>query len=442
MVMPRNCPDSYYESARECGNARPEFPVKMRYVARFPLASSKANILRHSFLRGHCAPPGSSILPECRFHSYNQVPGRFVLQLDSLNFIDRRKSMSSFFRPAVDAMTGYVPGEQPKPGTKIIKLNTNENPYAPSPKAMAMLQQIDGEWLRRYPDPYARDFCAAVSDAIGVPAEWIIVGNGSDDVLNMLVRACAEGNDRQIAYPTPTYVLYKTLAAMQPAAVLEVPYGDDFALPIEDLVAAQGAITFIASPNSPSGHLVETAQLRELASRLNGVLAVDEAYVDFAEGSAIDLVKEFENVIVLRTMSKGYSLAGLRLGFGIGQPKLLAGMFKVKDSYNVDALAIQLGTAAMRDQDYKNACADKVKVSRAKLAIDLENLGFKVRNSHGNFVLATPPSDAEQLYLALKEKGILVRYFSQPGLNDKLRITVGTPEQNQTLLMALGRLLP
>ncbi len=349
--------------------------------------------------------------------------------------------MSSFFRPAIDDMTGYVPGEQPKPGTKIIKLNTNENPYPPSPQAMAVLRQIDHEWLRRYPDPYSRDFCAAVSEALGIPAEWVIVGNGSDDVLNMLVRACAEGTDRPIVYPTPTYVLYKTLAAIQPAAIVEIPYGDDFELPIAELVAAQGAITFIASPNSPSGHLVSTAQLRELASQMSGVLAVDEAYVDFADGSALELVREFENVIVLRTMSKGYSLAGLRLGFGVAQPKLLEGMFKVKDSYNVDALAIHIGTAAMRDQAYKNACADKVRASRSQLMIDLKQLGFDVRESHGNFILATPPSEAEPIYLALKDRGILVRYFSQPGLDDKLRITVGTDEQNQALVEALVSLL-
>ncbi len=349
--------------------------------------------------------------------------------------------MSSLFRPAIDAMVGYVPGEQPKPGTQIIKLNTNENPYPPSPQAIALLHQWEGEWLRRYPDPYARDFCQAVSEALGVPADWLIVGNGSDDVLNILIRACAEGHDRPIVYPTPTYVLYKTLAAMQPASIGEIPYGDDLALPIEALVAAQAAITFIASPNSPTGHSVPIAQLRELAQRLSGVLAIDEAYVDFAENSALALVQEFDNVIVLRTLSKGYSLAGLRLGFGIAQPSLLAGLFKVKDSYNVDAIAIQLGTAAMRDQTYKDECAAKVKASRSQLMLDLQQLGFTMRPSDGNFLLATAPSDAEKLYLGLKERGILVRYFKQAGLADKLRITVGTDAQNQLLLAALGSLM-
>ncbi len=347
----------------------------------------------------------------------------------------------SYFRPAIDAMTGYIPGEQPKPGTKIIKLNTNENPYPPSPKAMEVLRSVDSELLRRYPDPFAKEFCQAVSDALAVPADWLIVGNGSDEILNVLIRSCAEGCDRKVVYPMPTYVLYRTLSAMQPASVVEVPYGN-FQLPIEDLVAANGAITFIASPNSPSGHTVPLDDLRKLAQRVSGIVAIDEAYADFAEYTALPLVQEFENVIVLRTMSKGYSLAGLRMGFGIANPKLLAGLFKVKDSYNIDAIAIAVGTAAMRDQAYKNACADKVKISRAKLTVDLKNLGWRVLDSQGNFVLATyPQGNAESMYLILKERGILVRYFKQAGLEDKLRITVGTNEQNQMLIEALVSLM-
>jgi len=345
----------------------------------------------------------------------------------------------SYFRPAIDAMTGYVPGEQPKSGIKVIKLNTNENPYPPSPKAIAALQNIDSDSLRRYPDPFAHEFCQAVSDVLGVPEDWIIVGNGSDDVLNILIRACAEGSDRKVVYPMPTYVLYRTLSAMQPAKIVEVPYGENFQLPIAELIAANGAVTFIASPNSPSGHAVPLDDLRKLAQHVSGIVAIDEAYVDFAEYSALQLVHEFDNVIVLRTLSKGYSLAGLRLGFGIANPKLLAGLFKVKDSYNIDAIAIAAGTAAMRDQDYKKACVEKVKRSRTKLSHDLKNLGYTVLESHGNFVLATPSkSNAEETYLKLKETGILVRYFNQTGLSDKLRITVGTDDQNQALINALS----
>jgi histidinol-phosphate aminotransferase len=341
----------------------------------------------------------------------------------------------SYFRPAVDAMTGYVPGEQPKSGIKVIKLNTNENPYPPSPKAIAALQNIDSDSLRRYPDPFAHEFCLAVSEVLDVPSDWVIVGNGSDDVLNILIRACAEGRDRKVVYPMPTYVLYRTLSAMQPAEIVEVPYGENFQLPISELVAANGAVTFIASPNSPSGHSVPLDDLRKLAQQVSGILAIDEAYVDFAEYSALPLVREFENVIVLRTLSKGYSLAGLRLGFGIANPQLLSGLFKVKDSYNIDAIAIAMGTASMRDQEYKNINAEKVKTSRTKLTLDLKNIDYTVLESHGNFVLVTPPKrNAEEIYLKLKETGILVRYFNQAGLSDKLRITVGTDEQNKSLI--------
>lgn len=345
----------------------------------------------------------------------------------------------SYFRPAIASMEGYTPGEQPKPGTPIIKLNTNENPYPPSPQALAVLRNLDSEWLRRYPDPYSRDFCNAVSEALGVPADWIIVTNGSDDMLNILIRSCAEGKERKVVYPMPSYVLYRTLADLQAAEVKEVSYPKDYQLPIEELVGAKGAVTLIATPNSPSGHLVPLDDLRQLAIRVSGVLAIDEAYVDFADYSALSLVQEFDNVIILRTLSKGYSLAGLRLGFGIANPKLLSGLFKVKDSYNVDAIAILVGSAAMRDQAYKNDCADKVKRSRSKLAADLRQISFKVRDSQGNFLLVTPPENqAAALYQSLKAQNILVRYFNAPGLDNKLRITVGTDEQNQKLLQAIN----
>jgi len=344
----------------------------------------------------------------------------------------------NYFRPAIAKMQGYIPGEQPAPGTPIIKLNTNENPYPPSPNTLEVLRNLDSEWLRRYPDPYSRDFCKAVSQTLDLPTDWIIVTNGSDDLLNILIRSCAGGTERKVVYPMPSYVLYRTLSAIQPAEVIEVPYPKDYQLPIDKLVAAKGAVTLIATPNSPSGHLVSLDDLRTLASRVSGVLAIDEAYVDFADFSALELVKEFENVIILRTLSKGYSLAGLRLGFGIANPKLLAGLFKVKDSYNVDAIAIQVGAAAMADQVYKNSCIEKVKRSRALLKQELEKIDFKVRDSQGNFLLTTPPNNqAEAIYQYLKENNILVRYFNLPGLSNKLRITVGTKQQNQQLIKML-----
>lgn len=349
--------------------------------------------------------------------------------------------MTSFFRPEIDAITGYIPGEQPKSDSKIIKLNSNENPYPPSPKVKDVLQKFDWEWLRRYPDSSATDFRKAVSETLNVPTDWIIVGNGSDEVLNLVIRACTDAS-RKVVYPMPTYVLYRTLVEMQAAQTVEIDYPKDYKLPIDELVKIDGAVTFIATPNSPSGHVVPIEDLRELASRLSGVLVIDEAYCDFADSDALSVVKEFENVISIRTLSKGYSLAGIRLGFGIANPKLLAGLYKIKDSYNIDAIACAIGAAAMRDQDYKNSCAEKVKISRGKLSDNLRKLGFKVWDSQTNFLLTQPPQvNAEYLYLKLKEQGILIRYFKQEKLEDKLRIAVGTDEENRVLLEALSRLL-
>ncbi|MGB3237975.1 MAG: histidinol-phosphate transaminase [Geitlerinemataceae cyanobacterium] len=348
----------------------------------------------------------------------------------------------SYFRPTIDAISGYVPGEQPSANVRVIKLNTNENPYPPSPKAMQVLRDFDGELLRRYSDPMASAFRHAASQVLGVPADWILAGNGSDDLLTMIMRACTEPG-RKVVYPMPTYVLYRTLAEIQGADVVEVPFPDDYSLPVEKLIEAQGAVTFIASPNSPSGTAISLELLDKLASQLSGVLVIDEAYVDFAQSSALELVKTCENVIVLRTLSKGYSLAGLRLGFGIANPTLLSGLIKVKDSYNVDALACAVGAAAIADCDHKNRHAEKVKTDRSRLTQELQELGFEVLPSQANFVLARSPNStsAASLYQQLKQQGILVRYFPQPRLDDKLRITVGTPEENSALLEALRQIM-
>ncbi len=343
----------------------------------------------------------------------------------------------SLFRKNIDAMTGYQPGEQPAGGRKVIKLNTNENPYPPSPAAMKVLREFDGEMLRRYPHPFAQAFREAAGEVLGFDADWILPGNGSDDLLTMLMRATAEPG-RKVVYPSPTYVLYRTLAKIQAAAIIETDFDEDYNLPLEALAEADGALTLIANPNSPSGTLTGSDKLAELASRLDGVLVIDEAYADFADENALRLVREHENVIVLRTLSKGYSLAGLRLGFGVANPALLAGLAKVKDSYNVDAVACAVGASAMRDQTHKNANAAKVKASRAKLTAGLESLGWRIWPSQANFLLARPPKgDAKAIYESLKARGILVRYFNEPRIDDKLRISVGTDDQNAQLLAAL-----
>jgi len=348
----------------------------------------------------------------------------------------------SYFRDNIDKMAAYVPGEQPAAGTRVVKLNTNENPYPPSPRAVAAMRELDPELLRRYPHPYAAPLREVAARVLGVPADWIIAGNGSDDLLAMIVLACAD-RGRKIVYPMPTYVLYRTLTDMQDATPVEVPFDEDYTLPVDALLAQQGAVTFIASPNSPSGTRHSNERLEALASGLRGVLVIDEAYADFASGNALELVRRHANVVVLRTFSKGYSLAGLRLGFGVMQPGLVAGIDKVKDSYPVDAVACAVGTAAMADQEYKNANCAKVVASRKALAPQLAALGLKVWPSESNFLLAgtADGSSAAPIYQALKARGILVRYFDQDRLRDKLRITVGTDQENAQLLAALKDVL-
>jgi len=338
-------------------------------------------------------------------------------------------------------MAPYVPGEQPAAGARVIKLNTNENPYPPSPRAMAALREVDADALRRYPQPYAQPLREAAGRALGVDPAWILAGNGSDDLLAMIVLACAD-RGRKIVYPMPTYVLYRTLADMQAADTVEVPFDEDYTLPVDALLAERGAVTFIASPNSPSGTRFANDRLAALAEGLgrhHGVLVIDEAYADFASHNAMELVARHENVIVLRTFSKGYGLAGLRLGFGVMRPALMAGIDKVKDSYPVDAVACAVGAAAMDDQAYKNACCAKVVASRDRLANALRAMGYTVWPSEANFLLAGTPDggSAAPTYQALKSRGILVRYFDQDRLRDKLRITVGTEEQNAALVEAL-----
>ena len=348
----------------------------------------------------------------------------------------------SLFRSAVDHLAAYVPGEQPPGDADIVKLNTNENPYPPSPRALAALAGVGAEGLRRYPHPLADTFRQSAADVLGVEPDWILAGNGSDDLLTMLFRAVT-GAGRPVAYPAPTYVLYRTLAAIQGAPVVEVPYDEEYVLPVDALAAAGAALTLVAIPNSPSGTAATPDQLASLADRTTGVLAVDEAYVAFAGASALDLVRRHGHVIVLRTLSKSHGLAGLRLGFGIAHPDLLSGLSRVKDSYNVDAVAAAVGAAAIRDVAYTRETVERIRATRTRLGEALAARGFRVWPSEANFVLARPADgNARRIYEDLKRRGVLVRYFAEPGLADKLRITVGTEEQTTRLLSCLAELMP
>ncbi|MEO8602155.1 MAG: histidinol-phosphate transaminase [bacterium] len=347
-------------------------------------------------------------------------------------------SKLAFIRPAVRAMAGYVPGEQPQ-GGGFIKLNTNENPYPPPPPVREAIAACASDDMRLYPDPMAnalRDVAAARYD---LPRDHIIAGNGSDDLLAIVMRACIDPGDR-VVYPMPTYSLYDTLVDIAGATAVHLSWPEDWRLP-GDLVAAAGRVTILCNPNAPSGTFVEVDALADLARALPGLLVVDEAYVDFAADSALRLVRQHHNLLVLRTLSKSFSLAGLRVGLGFAQPALIAELGKVKDSYNLSRVSIAAGAAALGDVDTMHAHVARVVATRARLIAGLRALGYSVPDSHANFVLARRLGvDQRPVYEALKARKILVRYFAVDGLRDALRITVGTDEEIDALLAALTAL--
>ena len=344
-----------------------------------------------------------------------------------------------YLRKNIEKVKGYEPGFQPKE-TDVVKLNTNENPYPPSPAALKVLTELGPEQLRRYPDPLGKEFRQAAAEVNGVRPENIMCCNGGDDLLTIAFRAFCD-KKRPVAYPVPTYSLYPVLAKLQNCEAIEIPFDAEFNLPAK-LAHTNAALTIVCNPNAPSGSFISVGELASLADELSGVLLVDEAYVDFAEDNCTELVKEFDNVMILRSLSKGYSLAGIRFGYVIAQPDLIKGLMKVKDSYNVDAVALAVATAAIKDQKYFSETTEKVKKARGFLTEQLRDLKFEVPQSSANFVLARcKDSKAGEIFDKLKERRIYVRYFDLPGLDDKLRITVGTDEQNNKLISTLKEIL-
>jgi histidinol-phosphate aminotransferase len=335
-------------------------------------------------------------------------------------------------------MSGYTPGEQPRPGERVIKLNTNENPFPPSPAVMEAIRTIDAERLRRYPNPSSEDFRKTAARVHGVSPDMIIAGNGSDEILAMVMRTYL-GPGEVLAYPDPTYSLYPVLADIGDVQVASVPWAAHFDLPVDALLATRARAIFFANPNAPTGTLVPADRIRALASRFPGLLLIDEAYVDFADQNSLPLLSEFPHLVITRTLSKGYGLAGLRFGYALAAPDIVAEMNKVKDSYNCDAVAIAAATAALDDQAYARRSWEHVRKERARLSQTLTRLGWQVIPSQANFVLATcPDGNAGAIYRKLKAQGILVRFFDKPGLADKLRITLGTADENDQVLAALA----
>ncbi len=345
------------------------------------------------------------------------------------------------FRPSIKKMKPYTPGEQPGARERLIKLNTNENPYPPSPKVRRAITDTANATLRLYPAPRADAFIDTASKLYGVPKEMILAGNGSDELLAMIFRA-ALGRGDTVAYPTPTYSLYDTLAAIQEAKVLRFPFGPDFVVPIAALGRTRARLTVICNPNSPSGTMTPVRALAALAKKLRGrLLVVDEAYVDFADENALGLLKTHRNVIVLRTLSKAFSLAGMRLGLAFAHPEVIEALLKVKDSYNLSRIALAVGAAALSDLAWMRRNVGRVKKTRAMVEHRLRKMGFEVPHSQANFVLARMPGhDLSGVTRGLRRAGILVRYFSLPSLRDAIRISIGTPAEMAALLRALGPL--
>lgn len=351
--------------------------------------------------------------------------------------------MSKFWSPFVKDLVPYVPGEQPKLAN-LIKLNTNENPHGPSPKALAAIQAELDDALRLYPDPAGGPLKRAVADFYQIAPENIFVGNGSDEVLAHVFHGLFQ-HDAPILFPDITYSFYPVYCGLYGIQYEAVPLDADFRINLEDYKRPNGGIIF-PNPNAPTGCLLGVEAIDTLLSvNQDSVVVVDEAYIDFGGESVVALVARYPNLLVTQTVSKGRSLAGLRVGLAVGHPDLIEGLERIKDSFNsypLDRLAQAGAAAAFEDKAYFEACRQDVIESREKLSERLRALGFEVLPSHANFVFARHPAHSG-LMLAeqLRERAIIVRHFKKPRIDEFLRITVGTPAQHEALLEALEVIL-
>ncbi len=350
----------------------------------------------------------------------------------------------SYVRRQVERMSGYTPGEQPKV-QGLIKLNTNENPYPPSPKVLATLRvAIDGR-LRLYPDPSSSTLRAKLGKIHGFDPDQIIIGNGGDDILNLCVRAFC-GECEKLAYFWPSYSLYPVLANIQGATQVELPLNENFQIEVHPPLLEKLAgvkLVFITQPNAPSGVWLQRVELQRVIEETQGVVIIDEAYVDFASENCLDLVNEYDNVIVARTFSKAFSFAGMRVGWAAGPRELIAALDKVKDSYNVSRLS-QLGAeATLDDADYFLQNMKRICATRERTTATLAKLGFFVYPSQTNFVFAKPaaPLTAKQWFDGLRAKNILVRWWDTDRIRDFARVTIGMDEDMDKFLNATAVIL-
>jgi histidinol-phosphate aminotransferase len=343
-------------------------------------------------------------------------------------------------RDNVRAMVGYTPGEQLN-DPDIVKLNTNENPYPPSPRVFeAVRAALTGDRLRKYPQPLGDTFRKTAGRVLGVDPDSILIGNGSDDILTIVTRGFVPEGGR-IVSPTPSYSLYRSLAEIQGARFETVPFTQDWDLP-SPWPAAGADLTFLANPNSPSGTALRPERIERLAAELGRPLVLDEAYADFAEWNGLRLLDRVKNLIVTRSFSKYYALAGVRFGFGIADPAIVYELVKVKDSYNCDVLSLAAATAAVQDQDYYADLRAKITATRGRMVVALTELGFRVMPSQANFLWCRRDDrPVKPIYEELKRRKVLVRYMSYPDYGDGLRITVGTPAEVEKLLSELKAIL-
>ena len=350
--------------------------------------------------------------------------------------------MSKFWSPFVKELVPYVPGEQPKL-TNLVKLNTNENPYGPSPRALAAMQAELNDDLRLYPDPNGERLKRAVADYYHVRPDQIFVGNGSDEVLAHVFHGLFQ-HGKPLLFPDVTYSFYPVYCGLYGIAYETIALDDQFQIAVADYARPNGGIIF-PNPNAPTGCLLALAAIeRLLQANTDSVVVVDEAYIDFGGKSAITLVDRYPNLLVTQTLSKSRSLAGLRVGLAVGHPDLIEALERIKNSFNsypLDRIAIAGAAAAFEDRAYFEQTCQQVIASREAVTVAMQELGFEVLPSAANFIFARHPQrDAAELAAGLREHGVIVRHFKLGRIEQFLRISIGAPEQNQALLDALKRI--
>ena len=345
----------------------------------------------------------------------------------------------SVVKRALQGFQAYTPGEQPPDGEGWIKLNTNESPLPPSPRVVEAIKAAANDALRLYPSPTAQPAREAIARKFGLDPSGVAVGNGGDELIELCFRAFAGAGDR-VAYATPTYPLLDPLCRIHEAVASTHPTELFGELP-PSLGPDTAPLKFIVNPNSPTGALFDAHAVEAAVAASSGVVAIDEAYVDFAPRSSLPLLERFDNVLLLRTFSKSYGLAGLRIGFALGSPEVIGALDSVKDSYNVDRLAIAAAVAAIEDETYHRKLVGEVVANRELLSEALGGLGFEVVPSATNFVFARPPKPAAEVVGRLRERKILVRHYDREPIAGWIRITVGTREQQDALLTALKEIL-